>query len=175
MRSVAVAAVSNIVACSVSLYKAHRSLYTHFYDGFIVQASREDSRPLLRAYMTFVVFGIVLTRSNNFQTCVHFAPTGTRYILQVDCWGFLFLAHGGIEQARWSCLLLAKPFRMAIRRMMHHRRRPCSLSVILYPLFRKSQRKCNSYIPWAIFNSAPNYVKYIWYSISRTYSDMVSE
>ena len=112
MRSVAVAAVSNIVQRSVRLYKACRSFYTRFDDRFIVQASREASRPLLRAYTTFVVLGIVLTRSNNFQTCVHLAPTGTRYILQVDCWGFLFLAHGGIEQARWSCLPLAKLLRM---------------------------------------------------------------
>ena len=112
MRSVAVAAVSNIVTCSVSLYKAHRSLYTRFDDRFIVQSSVGASRPLLRACTMFVVFGIVLTRSNNFQTCVHLAPTGTRYILQVDCWGFLFLAHGGIEQERWICLSLAKPLRM---------------------------------------------------------------
>ena len=112
MRSIAVAAVSNIVTCSVSLYKAHRSLYTRFDDRFIVQASREDSRPILRAYTTFVVFGVLLVRSDNLQGCAHIAPTGTRYILQVDCWGFLFLAHGGIEQARWICLLLAKLLRM---------------------------------------------------------------
>ena len=112
MCSVAVVAVPNIVQRSVRLYKAHRSLYTRFDDRFIVQASGEDSRPLLRAYTTFVVFGVLLVRANDLQGRVRSAPTGTRYILQVDCWGFLFLAHGGIEQARWICLSLAKPLRM---------------------------------------------------------------
>lgn len=108
MRSVAVAAVPIIAQPSVRLYKAHRSLYTRFDDRFIVQTSGEDSRPPLRAYTTFVVLGVLLVRSDNLQGCVHSAPTGTCYILQVDSWGFLFLAHGGIEQARYICLLLAK-------------------------------------------------------------------
>ena len=67
MRSVAVAAVPNIVQRSVRLYKAHRSPYTRFDDRFIAQSSGGASRPLLRAYTTFVVFGVLLVRSDNLQ------------------------------------------------------------------------------------------------------------
>ena len=106
MRSVAVAATPIIAQRSVRLYKAHRSLYMRFDDRFIVHSSRGASRPLLRAYTTFVVFGVLLVRSDDLQGCVHSAPIGTRYILQVDCWGFLFLAHRGIEQVWRSQFLL---------------------------------------------------------------------
>ena len=128
MRSVAVAAVSNIVQRSVRLYKAHRCLYTRFDDRFIVQASGEDSMPLLRAYTAFVVFGVLLVRSDNLQGCVHSAPTGTRYILQVDCWGFLFLAHGGIEQVWRSQFLL-----MSLRLFRRCIGSPCLLAMNVKP------------------------------------------
>ena len=147
MRSVAVAAVPNIVQRSVRFYKARRSLYTRFDDRFIVQSSGGASRPLLRAYTAFVVLGVLLVRSDNLQGCA--APCSIRHLLYSPSGqlGISILAHGGIGQTGCICLPLARPFRMAIRRMMHHRRRPCSLSVILYPLFWQSQRKCNSYIP----------------------------
>lgn len=64
MRSTASAAIPNIAARSVRLYKAHRILCTPSDDRFIVKSSGEDSIPILRAYTTFVVLCVVLVRSN---------------------------------------------------------------------------------------------------------------
>ena len=128
MRSVATAAVPNIVQRSVRLYKAHRILYTCFDDRFIAQSSGGASRPLLRVYTAFVVFGVPLVRSDNLQGCVHSAPTGTRYILQVDCWGFLFLAHGGIKQV-WRSQFLLMSLRLFRRCIGSH----CLLAMNVKP------------------------------------------
>ena len=128
MRSVAVAAISNIVTCSVSLYKAYRTLYTRFDDRFIVQASGEDSKTLLRAYTAFVVLVCCSFDQTTSKAAPHLAPSGTCYILQVDCWGFLFLAHGGIEQVWRSQFLL-----MSLRLFRRCIGSPCLLAMNVKP------------------------------------------
>lgn len=134
MRSVTAATAPIIAQRSVRLYKAHRSLYTRFDDRFIVQASREASKPLLRAYTTFVVFGVLLVRSDNLQGCA--APCSIRHLLYSPS-GQLGISIFGSwrNETRMSLLRIraASVCRCVLRTCSWRRYPQLSATVALYP------------------------------------------